>query len=696
MGVAIRVLGAFQVVVDGVDATPAAPKERALLAMLVLNAGHVLSADRIIDELWPGLDPERARHALHVRVAEVRKLLRASDGTSRLEFVSPGYRLEAHADEVDEQQFRRLVERARHRPDDAAGTAATLREALGLWRGTEALGGVPLGPDLAAEAARLADARLDTIEDCVDAELVCGYHQALTYELDRLVAEHPLRERLGAQRVLALYRCGRQAEALRACAAIRRRLADDVGIEPGPALRDLERAVLEQRPDLDWAPPRSVRRTVLGPDDQPPVRYATAPGGVSIAYQVAGDGPLDLVIIPGFTSHLDVWWAPWSGRLARRLLTFCRLIVFDKRGTGLSDRPSGSGIEQWMEDTRVVLDAVGSERPVVLGMSAGGTVGVLFAATYPERTRALILYGSEPCYLRDDDCPWGVLAEEIEPMLERVHAEWGRGVMFSGLCPSAKHDAVLREQFARFQRASASPGAATDYLRALLHMDVRPALPLISAPTLVLHATRDVADPVQAARYMAARIPNAKMVELDSADHLIWLTDSLDAMVNEIQDFAQGAIPSDETTRVLSTVLCIDILPGPSAEEAVRQIKRHRGDVVDNGGGGVLATFDGPARAIRAASAIIGEISDGAPRAGLHCGECEVVGRDVRGVAVSIARELARQAPTGRVLVSRTVRDLIVGSGITLEAHESAALDGVPGDWKAFLVVGEVALEAVL
>jgi hypothetical protein len=200
---------------------------------------------------------------------------------------------------------------------------------------------------------------------------------------------------------------------------------------------------------------------------------------------------------------------------------------------------------------------------------------------------------------------------------------------------------------------------------------------------------------VQAARYMAARIPNAKMVELDSADHLIWLTDSLDAMINEIQDFAQGAIPSDETTRVLSTVLCIDILPGPSADEAVRQIKRHRGDVVDNGGG-VLATFDGPARAIRAATAIIGEISDGAPRAGLHCGECEVVGRDVRGVAVSIARELARQAPTGRVLVSRTVRDLIVGSGITLEAHESAALDGVPGDWKAFLVVGEVALEAVL
>ena len=375
MGVAIRVLGAFQVVVDGVDATPAAPKERALLAMLVLNAGHVFSADRIIDELWPGLDPSG-----HVtpctsawrRCASScgRRMARRGWSSWPLGTASkPTPTRSTSSSSGGWWSGRGTV------ADDAAGTAATLREALGLWRGTEPLGGVPLGPDLAAEAARLADARLDAIEDCIDAELVCGYHQALTYELDRLVAEHPLRERLGAQRVLALYRCGRQAEALRACAAIRRRLADDVGIEPGPALRDLERAVLEQRPDLDWAPPRSVRRTVLGPDDQPPVRYATAPGGVSIAYQVAGDGPLDLVIIPGFTSHLDVWWAPWSGRLARRLLTFCRLIVFDKRGTGLSDRPSGSGIEQWMEDTRVVLDAVGSERPVVLGMSAGGPSG---------------------------------------------------------------------------------------------------------------------------------------------------------------------------------------------------------------------------------------------------------------------------------------------------------------------------------
>jgi pimeloyl-ACP methyl ester carboxylesterase len=258
---------------------------------------------------------------------------------------------------------------------------------------------------------------------------------------------------------------------------------------------------------------------------------------VSIAYQVAGEGPIDLVIVPGFTSHLDVWWEPWSCRLAQRLMSFCRLIVFDKRGTGLSDRPPQAGIEQWMEDTRAVLDAVGSEEAVVLGMSAGGTVAVLFAATHPERVRSLILYGSEPRYLADEDYPFGMAAADVEPLVSHVESAWGTGVLFGHFCPSARHDPVMRDHYARFQRASASPGAAASYLRSLLHMDVRHALPMVSAPTLVLHAARDVTDPVDAARYSAARIPGAKLVELDSADHLIWLTDALDAMVDEIQDF---------------------------------------------------------------------------------------------------------------------------------------------------------------
>ena len=344
MTVAFRVLGAFEVVVDGVDVTPAASKERALLALLVVNRRHVVSVDRIIEELWPTLEVDRARHALQVRVTELRKLLQDKDGASRLRFVASGYRLDVFPEEVDEHRFTSLVERARNlrQADDVYAAATTFREAIGLWRG-EPLAGVALGPSLEADVARLSEARVDALEECIDAELAAGYHQALTFELARLTSDHPFRERLWAQRVLALYRCGQQAEALRACNTVRRRLAGELGVEPGPALRDLERAVLEQRPELDWTPPRTRRRPELGPEEQPPVRYATAPGGVSIAYQVAGDGPVDLIIIPGFTSHLDVWWAPWSGPLARRLMTFCRVIVFDKRGTGLSDRPPRSG-----------------------------------------------------------------------------------------------------------------------------------------------------------------------------------------------------------------------------------------------------------------------------------------------------------------------------------------------------------------
>jgi DNA-binding SARP family transcriptional activator/pimeloyl-ACP methyl ester carboxylesterase len=689
--VAIRVLGALQVAVDGVDVTPAAPKERGLVALLALNRGQVVSADRIIEELWPGSDPDRARHALQVRIAEVRKIFRGSGGeTKRLEFVAPGYRLQLFGDEIDEHRFVTLVERARalRGAGEMFAAAETFREALGLWRG-DALGDVVPGLFLEAEMARMDEARVDALEDCVEVELACGYHQSLTFELERLVADHPLRERLWAARVLALYRCGRQTEALRVCNTIRLRLADEIGVEPGPALRHLERAVLEQRAELDWSAPRVERRPALGPEDQPPVRYAAAPDGASIAYQVAGTGPVDLIIIPGFTSHLDVWWEPWSGRLARRLMTFCRLIVFDKRGTGLSDRPSHSGIEEWMEDTLAVLDAVGSERAVVLGMSAGGTVAVLFAATYPERTRALILYGAQPCYLQAEDYPWGIPHSAVEPLVDRIRSEWGTGVLFNRFCPSAKDDPALREHYARFQRASASPGAAASYMDSLLRMDVRPALSLVSSPTLVLHATRDMTDPVEAARWTAAQIPNAKIVELDSGDHLIWFTDALDAMVNEIEDFVAGAVPSAAAS-TLTTVLCVDAPPGLPEHEVVRQIQRHRGRVVDCDEP-VLASFDGPARAIRCATAIVADATPTMVRAGLHSGECTIVGHDLRGIAVTIARQLAHHGPPGQVIVTQTIRDLTYGSDIELRAHDCGPIEGVPVGWKTFVVEADVA-----
>jgi DNA-binding SARP family transcriptional activator/pimeloyl-ACP methyl ester carboxylesterase len=491
VAVAFRVLGPLQVLVDGLDVTPPAPKERALLAMLVLNRGRVVSADRIIEELWPKLGADRARRVVQVRVAAVRRLLKDATGASMLQFVTPGYRLDAAPDEIDEHRFFSLVDRARRQSlaGDPAGASASLRKALGLWRG-DPLADVQTCVSLEAEAARLAEARVDAIEDCVDAELACGQHQALVSELDGLVSAHPLRERLWGQRVLALYRCGRQAEALRACTSIRRRLVDELGVEPGPALRALETAVLEQRPELDWSVGTDTDQPVgsrppVRSDRRPDVRYAKTADGVSIAYQVAGDGPIDLIILPGFVSHLDNWWEAWSGRLVRRLASFSRLILFDKRGMGLSDRPPHVDVEHWVEDTRTVLDAVGSKRAAILGVSAGGTVAILFAAIYPDRVHSLVLYGGLARLLRADDYPMGILPEVVETFREYTEQRWGSGVQLRHYCPSVADDPAVREQFGKFQRMSASPGAASTYLRALTELDVRHALPMNSAPTLV-------------------------------------------------------------------------------------------------------------------------------------------------------------------------------------------------------------------
>ena len=692
MTVAVRVLGPLQVVINGVDVTPPAPKERSLLAMLVLNRGRVVSADHLIEELWPTLGADRGRRVLQVRVTALRKLLREADASLMVEFVAGGYLLALAPEDIDEHHFFTLVERARGLSEagDPAGASAIFREALALWRG-EALADVQGCVSLEAEAARLGEARLGAIEDRIDADLAAGCHQRVVSELDALVAVHPLRERLWGQRVLALYRCERQAEALRACASIRRRLVDEIGVAPGPLLQALEAAILEQRGELDWtrvterrraSPSRSAAR----PEPRPQVRYARTDDGVNLAYQVAGDGPIDLIVIPGFVSHLDVWWESWSGRLVRRLASFSRLILFDKRGMGLSDRPPHSDLEHWMEDTRVVLDAVGSERAAVLGMSAGGAVGVLFAATYPERTRSLVLYGASARYLRDDDYPIGMAPEDVAAHVKECESEWGTGLWFEAFCPSSSGDPLLKEQFAHFQRMAASPGAAAAYLRALLHMDVRHALPMVSAPTLVLHATRDRTDPIERARYMAERIPNATLVELDSADHLIWFSDAIDVMTDEIQDFVTGAAPNREISRVLATVVFIDAVDD---EHKVRElVGRFRGRTVKRTEEGILATFDGPARAIRCASTIVGELCSAGldARAGLHSGECDSAGDDIGGIAVQIARGVVDLARPGEVLVSQTVRDLVTGSAITFNGRGCRALDAIPGKWRLYAV----------
>ena len=720
-------LGPLEVVINGVDVTPLAPKERALLALLVIRRGRVVGADRLMEELWPALAPDRARRVLQVRVAALRKLLGAADAASLLELVSPGYRLAIADEDVDEHRFFELVDQARGRAaaGDPAEASAMLRDALSLWRG-KPLADVQACVRLEAEAARLGEARLGAIEDRIDADLACGRHPTVACELDALVVSHPLRERLWAQRILALYRCGRQAEALRACAEIRDRLHGELGVEPGPALRGARdggpgaagRAgvvsapaahfalfavvsvfAVAARPRIGWCatgPPRpGVSRRAAAPPI-PKIHYAHTGDGVSLAYQVAGDGPLDLIIVPGYVSHLDTWWEAWSGRLVRRLASFSRVILFDKRGMGLSDRPPHIEIEQWVEDTGVVLDAVGSEQAALLGVTAGGLISILFAATYPDRVRALVLYGAFARQLRDeDDYPIGLRPEDVDAHVAHTEARWGSGVGLRLYCPSVSEDPVARDQLGRFQRASASPGAAASYLRVLAQIDVRHALPMVDAPTLVLHAERDRVIPVELARYMAERMPNATLVELDSADHLIWFADVLDVITDEIQDFLVAAVPNREVRRVLATVVFIDEL-GPHPRHGSRRadgrvgqlVERFRGRTVRRSDDGILVTFDGPAWAIRCASEIVRHLQSSglAARAGAHCGECEATGDDISGVAVDIAVGIADAARPGEVLVSQTVRDLVLGSSIEFRDACSYEVRTAPRRWRVYAV----------
>jgi pimeloyl-ACP methyl ester carboxylesterase/DNA-binding winged helix-turn-helix (wHTH) protein len=542
----VRVLGPLQCVVDGRDITPSAPKERLLLATLIARHARPVSVDTLTDELWPALSPMDARRVLRVRVAGLRKLLRASGVGEVLESVGSGYRFSIRPQALDVNLFWELVERARQESAacDPARASSSLREALGMWRG-EPYGGIRPCASLEAEITRLRDAYVGVIEDRIDADLACGHHRRLISELDALVVAHPLRERLWGQRVLALYRCDRQAEALRACAQLRENLRHELGLLPGATLRALESAVLEQRGDLDWfSMTDPLHRSELNDTRAraaggPPVRYARSPRGVNVAHQVSGDGP-DLLIVPGFTSHLEVWWAPWSSYVAERLSRSCRLVLFDKRGTGLSDRPPNVGVEDWLEDIGLVLDAVGSRQAVVVGVSAGGAVATLFAARHPERVRSLVLFGASAKYIRSDDYPPGISPDLVDPFLERLERRWGDGFLFERFCPSVAEDPRLQSEYARFQRLSASPGGAVSYLRALLEMDVRDALPLVTAPTLVIHARGDRSDPIEGARYMADRISGARLIELDSDDHLIWLSDRREQLVDEIEAFVRA------------------------------------------------------------------------------------------------------------------------------------------------------------
>ena len=431
-------------------------------------------------------------------------------------------------------------------------------------------------------------------------------------------------------------------------------------------------------------------------------------GDVNIAYRVVGSGPFDLVFVPGFVSNVELDWAdPQRAAFLSRLSELSRLITPDKRGTGLSDRVQGApSLETRMDDIRAVMDAAESGRAALFGLADGGCLAALFSATYPERTAALVLYGTLPRYTRAPGFPWAPPREEAERGIEELELRWGtRDLAIEQLQGS---DGEAADRLAALMRRSASPGAAAALARMNLDIDVTHVLGAVRVPTLVLHRSGHPSD-VRGGRYLASRIPSSRFVELEGDQAFPYLGDS-EGLLGEIERFLTGlwqagAWAEPERERVMTTVLFTDIagstrvateLGDARWRELLEQhhalirswLLRFRGRELDTAGDGFFASFDGPARAIRCACAITENVRDLGieVRAGLHTGECEAVEGKVSGIAVHIGARVAAHAAPGEVLVSNTVKDLVAGSGIAFSERGVAELKGVPGEWKLFLV----------
>jgi class 3 adenylate cyclase len=434
-------------------------------------------------------------------------------------------------------------------------------------------------------------------------------------------------------------------------------------------------------------------------------RYADS-NGQKIAFQVHGDGPLDLVLVPGFVSHVElIWEDPTAARFLRRLISFSRLILYDRRGQGLSDRPGRPAtLEESMDDLRAVIDAAGARRAGIIGISEGGPTSALFAASHPSRVAALVLYGTWARMLKAPDHPQGIDAQLLDRLGELFREEWGGPVAAEIWAPSVADDPAFRDWWARLLRQGTSPTGALALLDLYREIDIRAILPTIAVPTLVLHRVDDLVVFEPQGLYLAETIPGARYVPLEGADHLAWVGDQ-DEFLDEVEEFLVGTRRAHEPERGLATVLFTDIVGSTEMAATLgdrawrhlierhdaivrRELTVHHGHEIKTLGDGFLATFDGPARAIRCATSIRDHLSplDLPIRSGIHTGEVELTNGDVVGMAVNIGARIGALAAPNEVRVSSTVKELVVGSGLDFEERGTHTLKGAPGEWRLFAV----------
>lgn len=672
----ITLLGTFHIELNGralpIDAWHRS-KAKALVKLLALSPQHRRHREQLIDVLWPETEPQAAGVSLRKAIHHARQVL----GTDMLRVHDDLVSLDADELWVDVDAF------------EAAARAGDVQAALELYKG-----------DLLAEdayepwaAGRREQLRTDVAGLLLDraAELERETkHRAAAALLERLVALDPLHEEAYCQLIRLHGLAGNRPAALRWYGQLEDQLRKELGVEPGPKAHQLRDDVAAGR-----APGASFGGTLL---TMPPVRYARS-GDVNIAYQVLGDGPIDLVYVMGWVTHLGfMWHQPLCVRFFERLAQLARVIIFDKRGTGMSDRVPEDrlpSLEQRMDDVRAVMDAAGSSRAAVFGVSEGGPMATLFAATYPERTHALILYGTYAKRIRDDEYPWAPTRADREKFYEEIRTKWGGPV--DSADPSVAGDDEFSKWWARYCQMAVSPAAALALARMNSEVDVRPVLPTIRVPTLILHRKSDY-ESIGGAYYMADHIPGSKMLVLTGSDHYIYVGNQ-DEILDPIRTFLAELDAPVVADSVLATVLSVESVGGGGDERkrletaALQEVNRHRGRQLA-GGSRILAAFDGPARAVRCAQAIVktAQLMGLSARGGIHTGECEVVGEQLRGKTLAIAREVSVIAAPYEVLTSQTVMDLVSGSGLRFEDRGLQAVPGQPEPMRLFsapFTVGE-------